>query len=181
MVVTKDKMIAISYTLKGDDGNTIDTSVGGEPLAYLHGQGYLLPKLEEALEGKAVGDKVSVVLEPKDGYGEYDEKLVVEVPKSQFDTSVPIEVGMQFQANTPAGPQIVTVTEVTDTGVKINANHELAGKTLHFDVEIVDIHEPTEEDLKKLSGGCNCGGDCDGECGDDCGCDGGCNGGCGGN
>jgi len=172
MVVTKDKMVAINYTLTGDDGNTMDTSIGKEPLAYLHGQGYLLPKLEEALEGKSVGEKVNVVLAPKDGYGEYDERLVSEVQKSQFDTSMPIEVGMQFQANTPAGPQIVTVVEVTDSAVKINANHELAGKTLHFDVEVVDVHEPTEDDLKQLSGGCHCDGDCD--CDDGCGCDGGC-------
>lgn|SRR5574344_1032150 len=181
MTITKDKMVAINYTLKDDEGKMIDTSIGNEPLSYLHGNGYLLPKLEEALEGKNVGDKFSIAIAAKDGYGEYDEKLVVDVPRNQFDTSVPIEAGMQFQADTPVGPQIVTVVKVTTETVTINGNHELAGKNLNFDVEVMEVRDATEEELKQKEG-CGCGGEC-GNCGGDCeeegGCEGGgCNGGC---
>jgi FKBP-type peptidyl-prolyl cis-trans isomerase SlyD len=180
MQIAKDKVVKINYTLTDDEGKQIDTSVGGEPLQYVHGNGYLLSKLEEALEGKTVGDKITTVIAAKDGYGEYDEKLIVEVPREQFDTSVQIEPGMQFQADTPVGPQIVTVMKVTDTSVTINGNHELAGKNLHFDVEVMEVRDATEEELKQVSGGCGCGceGGCDCENDDECGgnCSGNCDG-----
>ena len=175
MQIAKDKVVKINYTLTDDEGKQIDTSVGGEPLQYVHGNGYLLSKLEEALEGKTVGDKITTVIAAKDGYGEYDEKLIVDVPREQFDTSVQIEPGMQFQADTPVGPQIVTVMKVTDTSVTINGNHELAGKNLHFAVEVVEVRDATEEELKQVSGGCNCG--CDGNCDGGEECEGGCSGG----
>lgn len=176
MTIAKDKMVSINYTLKDDEGKLLDTSVGAEPLQYLHGNGYLLPKLEEALEGKNPGDKISVVLAAKDGYGEYDEKLVVEVPRDQFDTEVTIEPGMKFQADTPVGPQIVTVIKVTDKAITINGNHELAGKNLHFDVEVLEIRDASEEELKGNECSCGCNGNCDNE--DEC--EGGnCSGGCG--
>ena len=177
MIVEKDKVVTINYTLTGDDGNLIDTSVGKEPLEYIHGNGYLLPKLEEQLEGKNVGDKIKADLSAKDGYGEYNDKLVAEVPRDQFDTDMEIEVGMAFQAQTSSGPQIVTVTKVTDEAVTVDANHELAGVNLHFDVEILGIREATGDELQNgLGGGC-CGGGCGG-CGGGCGGD--CEGGCGG-
>ena len=76
MQITKNALVTINYTLKGDDGNLIDTSVGAEPLIYLHGQNFLLPKLEEYLEGKSAGEKITAVLPPEDGYGIYDERMV---------------------------------------------------------------------------------------------------------
>ena len=97
MQIAKDKVVKINYTLKDDEGKQIDTSIGGEPLQYVHGNGYLLSKLEESLEGKSEGEKLSVVIAAKDGYGEYDEKLIVDVPRDQFDSSVDIQPGMQFR------------------------------------------------------------------------------------
>lgn len=175
MKIEKDKMVQIHYTLKDDDGNQLDTSVGNEPLEYLHGNGNLIPGLEIQLEGKEPGQKFTAVIEPKDAYGEYDEKMIVEVPRNQFDSELPIQEGMAFQADTPEGPMIVRVIKVTEETVTVDGNHELAGKTLHFDVEVVNVREATEDDLKPQSGcGCgNCGGDCgEGEGG--CGCEGGC-------
>lgn len=169
MKITKDKWAVIHYTLKDDDGNVLDTSVGTEPLGYLHGNGYLISGLEAELEGKQAGDKLHADIQPKDAYGEYDEALKMDVPRDRFDTDQEIELGMMFQVMTPQGPSIVRVVEISKDNIKIDANHELAGKTLHFDVEIVEVREPTEEDLAPKCGGCggNCGGDC-GECGNEC-------------
>lgn len=177
MNAAKDKMVSINYTLKDKDGTVIDTSVGAEPLQYLHGNGYLLPKLEAEIENKQPGDKFSVTLEPKDGYGEYDEKQVVEVPREQFDSSVEIQEGMQFAAETPYGQRIVTVKKVTEKTVTVDGNHELAGVTLFFDVEVVEVRDATEDELNRGSGCGGCGG-CGGNCDDEEGCGGGC-GGCG--
>jgi len=169
MQIAKDKVVTINYSLKDDEGKLLDASTKTDPLQYVHGNGNLLTKLEEALEGKNPGDKISVLILAKDGYGEYDEKLIVEVPRSQFDTSVPIEVGMKFQAETPMGPQIVTVEKTTDESITINGNHELAGKNLHFDIEVMEVRDATEEELKQSSGcGCGCGCESDDECEGNC-------------
>lgn len=182
MKITKDAVVQIHYTLTGEDGQTFDTSRNGEPLEYLHGNGNLINGLEEQLEGKEPGDRFTAVVAPKDAYGEYDERLVVKVPRNQFDSDMPIEVGMRFQADTVGGPMIVTVTNVTDDTITVDGNHALAGKTLHFAVDVVDVREATPEELMPKSHGCGgCGGGCGGSCGDDdsCGCGGGCGGDCG--
>ena len=176
MTITKDKFAAFHYTLKDADGVALDSSAGTEPLGYVHGRGYLIPGLEAQLEGKAPGDKFSCTIQPKDGYGERDERLVAELSKDRFETDAEIEVGMQFQVMTPAGPTIVTVIEVNGDRVKIDGNHEMAGKILNFDIEVVEVRDTTEEELAQLESGCGgCGGNCGG-CGSNEEC-----GGCGGN
>ncbi len=178
MKVEKNKFVTINYTLKDDDGNVIDSSVGKEPLPYIHGNNYLLKKLEDQIEGLEPGAKFSTVLEPADGYGERDESMVAKVPRKNFDTSAPIEVGMQFQADTPYGPQIVTVTQIDDDNITVDANHELAGVRLHFDVEIISVRDATADEIDQLNN-CSCGGNCGGDCGGNCGgCGGDCDGGC---
>ncbi len=189
MVIEKDKMVAIHYTLKDDNGVEIDSSAGGNPLAYIHGNGYLIPGLEKELEGKSAGDKFKAVVQPEEGYGVYDERLIATLSRERFDLPGDIEIGMQFQVSTPAGPTIVRVTKVEGDNITIDGNHELAGKVLHFDVEVVEVRELSEEEKQQmLSGGCGCGcrggcggncsGDCGGDCGGDCNCDGGCDGDC---
>ena len=145
MKIEKNKWVAIHYTLKDDDGNLIDSSTGGAPLGYLHGNGYLIRGLENALENKTVGDKFTCKIPPKDAYGEYDPELIIDVDKDQFDSTQPIEPGMKFQVMTSNGPAIVSDQEVTEDKVKINANHELAGKNLNFDVEVIEVRDPTED------------------------------------
>ncbi len=177
MEIGFQKMVKIHYTLKDVEGNQLDSSVGGEPLEYMHGIGSLIPGLEKELEGKNPGDKFHLEIEPALGYGEYDEKLVAEVPRSQFDANFPIEVGQQFQADTATGPMIVKVTKVTDDKITVDGNHELAGKKLCFDVEVVDVRDATEAELEPFvsEGGCgSCGGGCS-SCGGGCsGCGGSC-------
>lgn len=187
MTVEKDKYVSIHYTLKNDEGTVIDSSVGKEPLGYVQGRGYLLPKLEEQIDGKNPGDKFHAVLEPIDGYGEKREDLISEVPRSNFETDMPISIGMAFQAMTAGGPIIVRVVKVEDDKVTVDGNHELAGVRLNFDVEIVEVRDATEDELnpsRGCGGGCGgCGGGCGGDCGGDgecgCGSDGGCGGNCG--
>lgn len=179
MKIEQNKVVKIHYTLKDKDGKVLDSSVERDPLQYVHGHGYLISGLEKELEGKEPGAKFSTQIAPKDGYGEYDEKLVIEVPRDQFDSSVEIEVGMQFQADSPMGPSIVTVKKVADDKITIDANHELAGKDLFFDVEVVEVRDLTEEEVKQMTaprGGCS--GSC-GSCGG-CGSSGGDCGSCGG-
>ena len=173
MEIAYQKMVKIHYTLKDTDGNTLDTSTAGEPLEYMQGIGSLIPGLEKELEGKNPGDKFHSEIEPALGYGEYDEALVAEVPRSQFDANFPIEVGQQFQADTATGPMIVKVTKVTDDKITVDGNHELAGKKLCFDVEVVDVRDPTEAELEPFvssgcGGGCSSCGGCSG-CGGSCG------------
>jgi FKBP-type peptidyl-prolyl cis-trans isomerase SlyD len=176
MTVTKNKVVSIDYTLKDASGTVIDSSKDTGPLEYLHGNGNLIPGLESQLEGKAVGDKFSAVIEPKDAYGEYDDKLVVKVPRTQFDSNTPITTGMQFQADTAGGPTVVKVTEVTDDTITVDANHDLAGKTLYFDINVLGVRDATEEELtphSSCSGSCgSCGSGCcgsdEGECSDGC-------------
>jgi len=166
-------MVKIHYTLKDVDGNQLDSSVGGEPLEYMHGIGALIPGLEQELTGKNPGDKFHSEIEPALGYGEYDENLVAEVPRSQFDGAAEITVGQQFQADTATGPMIVKVTKVTDDKITVDGNHELAGKKLCFDVEVVDVREPSEAELEPFVNQGGCGG-CSG-CGSSSSC-GGCSG-----
>lgn len=176
MKIENNKFVSIHYVLKDDNGTIIDSSREKEPLSYIQGHGYLISGLEAELEGKTTGDKFSTVILPKDGYGEYNPQLVTDVPRSQFETDLAIEVGMQFQAMSPSGPMIVRVTEVNGDSIKIDANHELAGKNLNFDVEVMEVRDATEEELNPPSGCGGCGGGC-GSCGDGgCGCGGDCGG-----
>lgn len=147
MQVAKDAVVTIHYTLKNDAGETLDSSAGGEPLAYLQGNGNLIPGLESALEGKSAGDKVSVKVPPSEGYGEYDQGLVQQVPRRAFKGIANVQVGMQFQVQSNFGPRAVTVTNVVGDMVTVDGNHPLAGQNLNFDVEITDVRAATEEEL----------------------------------
>jgi len=186
MEIQKDRVVSIDYMLKDDQGMMIDRSEG-EPLVYLHGNDNIIPGLEKHLVGKKAGDKVNCVIAPADAYGEHDEEMVFTVSKKDFAESDKIEIGMQFQAQEEGGMRVVTVVGVEGDEVKIDANHPLAGKSLHFDVTVQEVREATAEELEHghVHGGeeegCGCGeGGCgSGECGDgDCDDEGGC--GCGG-
>jgi FKBP-type peptidyl-prolyl cis-trans isomerase SlyD len=180
MNISQNKMVKIHYTLTDTDGKELDSSRNGDPIEYLHGNGNLISGLESELEGKTEGDKVHAVIQPKDAYGEYDEKLLIEVPRSQFDSDAKIEVGQQFQANATGDAMIVTVKKVTDDKITIDGNHELAGKTLCFDVDVIGVRDATEEEIAHANEGCGCGcEDCDGECDEEEGNCGNCNGSCG--
>ncbi|MFB8006377.1 peptidylprolyl isomerase [Nocardia sp. NPDC056000] len=148
MSITADKVVSIEYTLTDDDGDVLDTSVGEDPLVYLHGAENIVPGLEQALEGKGTGDELLVVVEPVDGYGEYLAELISTVDKDMFEGVDELEPGMEFHAEAPDGDsQIVTVRAIDGNDVTIDANHPLAGQRLHFQVKVVDIRDATDEEL----------------------------------
>ena len=120
MKIENDKWVEIHYTLKNDAGEQLDSSVGNDPLGYVHGRGYLIAGLESLLEGHEPGDKFSAHIEPKDGYGEYDEKLIVELTRDKFEFDGEIQVGMPFQVMTPSGLSIVHVTKVEGDKITIS-------------------------------------------------------------
>lgn len=144
--IQKDQVVSFHYTLTDEQGNVIDKSEG-QPLVYLHGHHNIIPGLENALVGKTVGDKLNVNVAPADGYGEYQPELVQEVPRQMFQGVDNIAAGMQFQAQTDDGVQVVIVKDVTDDAVIVDGNHPLAGQALSFDVEIVDVRAASSEEL----------------------------------
>jgi FKBP-type peptidyl-prolyl cis-trans isomerase SlyD len=146
--ITADRVVLIHYTLKGDDGAVIDSSAGGEPLAYIHGHGNLVAGLEKALDGKREGDKVVVSVTPAEGYGVHDAALIQRVPKRSLQGSGQIKKGMQFQGQTPGGMRLFTVTALVGDMVTLDGNHPLADKTLNFDVDVVTVREASSEELE---------------------------------
>ncbi|HUN25077.1 MAG TPA: peptidylprolyl isomerase [Steroidobacteraceae bacterium] len=147
MTVKQDSVVTIHYTLKDDAGEVIDSSTSAEPLTYLHGHGNLIPGLERELQGKSPGDRLHVQIAPAEGYGEYDSKLVEQVPRRALRGVPSVTVGMQLRAQTEHGARTVTVTRVTGDLVTLDGNHPLAGKSLTFDVEVTAVREATEEEL----------------------------------
>jgi len=147
MQIAKDSVVSIDYTLRSTVGEVLDSSQAGQPLTYLQGHSNIIPGLERALEGKNVGDAVSVTVPPEDAYGLRSDELVQSVPKNLFSGAAEVKAGMQFRAQTQAGPRVVTVVGVEGETVTVDANHPLAGQTLKFDVTIVAVRAATEEEL----------------------------------
>lgn len=148
MQISKNAVATIEYELTDDDGQVIDSSKGGAPLAYIHGAGNLIPGLEAELEGKTSGDSLKVRIAPENAYGERSDELVQPVPRAQFPPEADVKPGMQFQAQSEAGVQVVTVVDVKDDTVMLDANHPLAGVALSFDVTVVEVREATSEELE---------------------------------
>lgn len=167
MTISKGAVVSICYILKDDSGKVLDSEQETAPLEYIHGSGMVIPGLERQLEGHRAGEKLSVVVEPAEAYGEYNRNWVQEVRRSQFDDGLNIEPGMKLQADTATGPIVVTVTGMTDDTVTVDANHPFAGKRLHFDIEIKDVRPASQDELNQTECG-GCGGGC-GSCGGGCG------------
>lgn len=152
MLIAKNTVVTLSYRVTDSDSNLVDE--GSAPLVYLHG-GYdgIFPRIEESLQGKAIGDKLDVRLQPGDAFGEYDAELVFIEPRNLFPDS--IEVGMQFERATERelggtlqeDDVLYTITDITDDKVVIDGNHPLAGQTLVFTCEVSDVRTATAEEV----------------------------------
>ncbi|MBE0484280.1 MAG: peptidylprolyl isomerase [Bacterioplanes sp.] len=148
MTIAQHKVATLHYTVVDvASGETIDSSEGGQPMTYLHGAQNIIPGLEQALEGKNVGDAFDVTIEPADAYGEYSEDRIQQVPVQAFEGVEQVEPGMAFTAQTEHGPVNLIVTEVNDDIVTVDANHPLAGKALAFSIKVEAVRDASEEEL----------------------------------
>jgi FKBP-type peptidyl-prolyl cis-trans isomerase SlyD len=140
-VVKDGMMVSIEYTLKGSDGKVIESSKGRDPLKYIHGQKMMIPGLEKELTGMKVGGEKNVRVKPEDGYGKIDPRAFQEVPKEKIPANG-LKVGAILTAQTPNGPVPMRVHEIKENTVVMDMNHPMAGKTLDFNVKVVDVQTP---------------------------------------
>lgn len=149
LAAKKDMVVSIHYTLKDTKGKQLESSKGEEPLVYLHGHDQIISGLEKAVNGKSKGDKVSVTVQPKDGYGDYNEDMVTTLEKSQFRDQKELKVGNIFQFVDESGEAVVVrIKEVKGNSVIVDGNHPFAGQTLNFDVEVVGVRKATKEEIE---------------------------------
>jgi FKBP-type peptidyl-prolyl cis-trans isomerase SlyD len=147
-MIKKDTVVSMSYNLKNPAGEDLGSADSSQPLTFLQGAGQIVPGLENALEGLAVGDKKDVTITPNDGYGELNAELRMKVERKQFPPDADIKPGMQFRANIGGDhEQTFTVMDVKNEEVFIDGNHPLAGQTLHFSVEIIAVRPATQDEL----------------------------------
>lgn len=155
IVVEDNVVVTMNYSLS-IDGEVVDSSEGedNDPIIFLQGAGQIISGLEKSIYGLKVGDKKSVTVDPKDGYGDIDPESIVEVPKDEFPKDFPLELGVEITVNADDedeegdGEMEATIVAVNDSTVTLDFNHPLAGKTLNFDVHIMDIREATTEEIE---------------------------------
>ncbi len=146
-VIEKDTVAAVQYTGTFPDGEVFDSSEGRQPLHYLVGHNQMIPGFEEEMMGAAVGEKREFTLTPDRAYGERDDGAIQQVPRDQFPEEMPIEVGVMMAAQTDQGPLPFTITAVEDDIVTVDFNHQMAGKTLRFSVEVVEVRAAGAEEI----------------------------------
>jgi FKBP-type peptidyl-prolyl cis-trans isomerase SlyD len=150
MQIEKDKVVTFHYRVGETGRETLEDSRDGEPLVYLHGHGGLISGVEEALAGRQAGDHVAVTVPPEKGYGLRDENAVSRISKSHVlhaAKGAKFEPGMMVQVNTPHGPRSVIVLKVGMTTLDVDANHPLAGRTLEFAIDVVDVRDANAEEI----------------------------------
>ncbi len=147
MVIAKDFVVEIDYTLTNNEGEVLDSSNGREPLAYLHGHKNIVAGLEKDLEGKKIGEAFKSVVTPLEGYGELNSQLVTQVPKEELASIPDLKEGISIQAQSSNGVQIFKIIKIEEDKVTLDGNHPLAGQTLYFDVNVKSIREATSEEI----------------------------------
>lgn len=139
MPIKKGDTVFVHYTGKLDDGTEFDSSEGRDPLEFVMGGGMIIPGFETAVEGKNTGDKVSVRIPPAEAYGERNDEMVVIVPRAEVPDHIEPEEGMLLQIAVDEGELDVMVSRVTDDEIELDGNHPLAGESLNFDIEVIDV------------------------------------------
>jgi FKBP-type peptidyl-prolyl cis-trans isomerase SlyD len=148
LLIGDNVVVSMHYKLTNNDGEVLDSSEGAEPLVYLQGAGNIIPGLEKAMVGKAVGSSMQVKIPPAEAYGEIEPGLQEVVPMDAFQGVDKIEPGMVFQAQGADGEvRRITVTAVEDEQVTVDGNHPLAGVELNFDVQVVEVREASTEEI----------------------------------
>lgn len=150
-MIQDGQAVTLDYRLTLPDGTLIEDSSGGEQMVYVHGSQEILPGLERGLAGMAVGDERQIVVEPEDGYGPRHPGRSKVVDRSQFPGGIEIAAGMSFQAQSADGVARVWVSKVDGDEIELDGNHPLAGKTLVFDVRVLDVSDPPPADAEPPS------------------------------
>jgi|TARA_Y100001949_G_scaffold152332_1_gene138656 FKBP-type peptidyl-prolyl cis-trans isomerase SlyD len=146
-VVENDSVVSVNYTgTFSDSGEVFDTNIGGEPLVFLVGHGNMIEGFEQEMLGATIGETRQFTLTPDRAYGQRDEAAVQHIPRSQFPDGMELEAGMVLGAHSDQGPIQFSVVEVADDIVTVDLNHQMAGHTLHFNVEVVAIREATSDE-----------------------------------
>ncbi len=169
-IVAQDMVVSLDYSLMVDD-QLIDTSDGYGPLQFIQGHRNIIPGLEKELFGMQIGESREITVQPAEAYGEYDANAFVDIPKEQFPTNFEFAIGKTIRLSDPQGRVInANIMEIGEGDVKLDLNHPLAGKELHFTAKVVDLRMATEEEIAagRLGGGCATCGSSDG-CGGSCG------------
>ncbi|MBO1519935.1 FKBP-type peptidyl-prolyl cis-trans isomerase [Oceanisphaera pacifica] len=147
MHVADNTVVQFNYTLKNEEGDTLDTNVDNAPLAYLHGHNGMLEGIEKAMTGKEAGETFSITLTPEEGYGERKEDMIQRVPVKHLHGAKKWKAGMMATVHTEQGERQVVLAKVGKFMADVDMNHPLAGLTLNFDLEVVSVREATEEEL----------------------------------
>jgi len=149
-IIQDRHVVDIHYTLTDDDGQILDTSGGGgEPLSYLHGAQNLVPGLERRLTGRKIGDQFSVSVAPEEGYGARDDAQLDSIPRTDLPEGMAPQVGMELAAEMPDGTVFpIWIKAVDEENIHVDANHPLAGQTLHFEIEVVSVRAATEVEME---------------------------------
>lgn len=146
-VIEKNQVVTFHYSLKDGEGNLLDESLGGDPLAYLHGHSNIIPGLESELVKKKAGDKLKVHVTPEKGYGSYDPEKRFLIERSQLPP-VDVEVGMTLELHADDGESMMAAVVALDENViEVDGNHPMAGKDLYFEVEIVEVRPASSEEI----------------------------------
>ena len=150
--VADGRVVCLDYTLRLNDDEIVDTSEEREPIEFVQGQQQIVPGLEQALYGMGVGEAKTVTVAPAQGYGQRNPEASQDVPREAFQEGVELHPGMAIQVSDGSGRTATAfIAEVREDSVELDFNHPLAGETLHFDVEVVDVREVAPADLM---GGC---------------------------
>ena len=155
MNVGNDCVVSIEYRLSSDTGEVLDESEEGKPLSFVFGRGQMVAGLENALLGMEAGQRVSVVVEPSDGYGLVSDELFRELPRDAFPSDLDVVPGLRFSADGPHGTIMLRVCSVRDDTITVDLNHPLAGQRLCFDVLVVACREASEEEIANVEAACS--------------------------
>ena len=148
ITVADDTVVSFHYTLRDAEGTLSESSQGASPVAYLHGRSQIVPGLENEMTGKKSGDKFTATIAPEQAYGQRNENAVQRVPTKHIASRGPYTVGQMVVVNTREGGRQARVVKVGHFNVDLDLNHPLAGKTLTFDIEIVEVRAATAEELE---------------------------------
>lgn len=145
MKIERDRVVRFHYTVS-EAGREVESSRAGEPMAVLFGHGGLIPGLEQALSGREAGERLEVEVPPEEGYGPRREELIQRVPKKRFK-GMPLRVGQTVMMQTEHGPRPISIRKIGMSVVDVDLNHPMAGKTLRFDLEIIEVRAASAEEL----------------------------------